>query len=225
MATQTSGDLQLSKPAASDLVKDFRTPYNSNMDTIDTAVTALNSNLKTITNAYSLDGASLSALKTSLISKAQSVSVNNICTVTCYPLFTEYPFTIYDTGIGTLRVMVNSSGSLYFGCDFVTYKGKHIVIGYENGTWKIDEVALNSKISSKANVISGNTFGTPFDLSLPTSVDTQLYHIICMTDGNYSDLFAGQVGGWHLFGTNNHGITISSNVITLPTYCLYKIIY
>lgn len=45
MATQTSGDLQLSKPAASDLVKNFRTPYNSNMDTIDTAVTALNSNL------------------------------------------------------------------------------------------------------------------------------------------------------------------------------------
>lgn len=40
MATQTTGNLKLSKPDGTDKVKEFRAPYNSNLDKIDEAVSA-----------------------------------------------------------------------------------------------------------------------------------------------------------------------------------------
>ena len=46
MPTTTSGNLALSKPDATDKIKAFRTPYNSNMDKIDETVTDLQDGLE-----------------------------------------------------------------------------------------------------------------------------------------------------------------------------------
>lgn len=48
MATQTTGNLKLSKPDGTDKVKEFRAPYNSNLDKIDEAVSAQSQHIETL---------------------------------------------------------------------------------------------------------------------------------------------------------------------------------
>lgn len=120
--------------------------------------------------SYKNDTSTIAELKTGLLAFVNTLSVNDVRN---YSFWTsgsmEAPFSIGQLYAGDITVTSKSSNTSRFSAVFSCDNGTPVSVGYNAGTWKIEELALNSNINRRN--IQKSVF-SQLDNSGNTSLDT-----------------------------------------------------
>ena len=165
---------------------------NSNcIDKEADAINTLSEQIANVSSAYKKDISSLSGLKSDILTFADAMEFKEVRPYMFWVGADSAPFTAGYIYEGVIAVLAKSSGNAtritaFFSNDI----GDQIVMGYNNGTWVINQSGVNMVIAGSASVASGSSA----EVSLPSGC-THNNCIIVSVVGQASDgnIFNGQL--------------------------------